>query len=120
MADRIDVLAVMDTLADGYLRNEGTEYAFVTCRTNTKPGDGTDVGDAWGRIRAARAAVAELIAADKEYDAAKARRIKANNRFTSGERSDDAYREQARANHAYDRAVDRRSVALQANCGEAT
>lgn len=59
-----------------------------------------------------RAAVAELIAADKAYDAAKAHRIEADNRITSGDRSDDAFRRQASARHAYDRAVDRRRIAL--------
>lgn len=70
-AQPVDVLAVMDTLADGYLRNEGTRHAFVTCRTDTHPNDGTDVGNAWGALREARAAVAEMIEADKEYDAAR-------------------------------------------------
>lgn len=58
-----------------------------------------------------RDAVAELIAADREYDAAKARRIEADNRVLR-DRSDDAFREKTLAHHAYDRAVDRRRAAL--------
>jgi hypothetical protein len=63
-------------------------------------------------LKLVRAAVAELIAADREYDAAKAHRIEADNRITRGERSDDAFRQQANAVHAYDRAVERRRLAL--------
>lgn len=69
-------------------------------------------------VEAARDAVAELIAADKAYDHANANRIEADNRITSGDRSDDAFRRQASAHHAYDRAVDRRRIAI-ANMGAA-
>lgn len=66
----------------------------------------------------ARAAVERLLAADTQYDAAKAHRIEADNRIASGDRSDDAFRRQASASHAYDRAVDERRAALAAFRGE--
>ena len=69
-------------------------------------------------LEEARAAVAELIEADREYDHAKARRIEADNRTTRGDRTDEAFRLQASANHAYDRANARRAAAL-ANIGAA-
>jgi hypothetical protein len=69
-------------------------------------------GDVGLRLLKAAEAVAELIAADRGYDYRAARRIEANNRIVSGDRSDDAFRNQARASHSYDRAVDRRRAAI--------
>lgn len=60
------------------------------------------------------AEMSELLAADREYDRAKAGRIVADNRIVRGDRSDAAFVNQARAHHAYDRAVDRRRLALSA------
>jgi hypothetical protein len=74
--------------------------------------DGADTRRYANALHEARDAVAELIAADREYDAAKTRRIEADNRITSGDRSDDAFRRQAAAHHAYDRAVARRAAAI--------
>jgi hypothetical protein len=68
------------------------------------------------KAEAARAAVAELIAADREYDAAKAHRIVADNTIARGVATDGNYVRQANAHHAYDRAVARRAAAL-ARCG---
>lgn len=65
------------------------------------------------------AAVAELIAADKEYDATMGHRITANNAIVSGDRSDDAFRRKANADHAFDRAVSRRRAALASVIGAA-
>lgn len=67
----------------------------------------------------ARAAVAELLAADKEFDHAQARRIEADNRITLGDRSDEAFRKQASAHHSHDRAKARRAEALARVGGDA-
>lgn len=92
-AERIDVLAAIDEAA-ALMRGEWScERASLA-------------------LADSRAAVAELLAADRGYDAAKAHRIEADNRITSGDRSDDAFRLQATTHHAYDRAVDRRREAL--------
>lgn len=99
MSAPIDVLAVIDA--------ERPLMAAASALTGV---------DTLAAHDAMRETVAELIAADKEYDAAKAHRIEADNRITSGDRSDDAFRRQASARHAYDRAVDRRAKAL-ANIG---
>jgi hypothetical protein len=70
-------------------------------------------GDVGLRLLRAAEAVAELVAADKAFDFYRARKIEADNIIMLGsDRSDDAYRRQASANHAYDRAVDRRRAAL--------
>lgn len=70
------------------------------------------------RLLSSAGDVAELIEADREFDASKARKIQADNRVICGARDDDDYRKQANAQHAYDRAVDRRRAAL-ARIGEA-
>jgi len=75
----VDVLAVMDTLADGFIRNEGTDCAYISCKTETKPSDGTPIGNAFGELREARAAVAELIEAAQAY--AEAESALANREF---------------------------------------
>lgn len=92
----VDVLAVMDGGAE--------KIRFLAEKTGISH-PATDLVEA-------SAAVAELIEADRGYDAAKSGRIKADNRITAGDRSDDAFRSQANAHHAYDRAVARRSAAL--------
>lgn len=69
-------------------------------------------GDVGLRLLRSAEDVAELIAADKAFDYYRARKIEADNKVMLGERSDDAFRKQASANHAYDRAVDRRRKAL--------
>lgn len=56
----------------------------------------------------------ELIAADKAFDLSRAALIEISNRITAGSRSDDDFRRQANAQHAYDRAVARRASALDA------
>jgi len=74
-------------------------------------------GDVGLRLLKAAEAVAELVAADKAFDLCRARKIEADNLIMLGSnRSDDAFRKQASANHAYDRAVERRRAAL-ANVG---
>jgi len=58
-------------------------------------------------------AVVELMEADKSFDYCIARLIKANNEVRASTRpGDDAFREQASAQHAYDRAAARRRAAL--------
>jgi hypothetical protein len=70
-------------------------------------------GDVGLRLLRAAEAVAELVAADKAFDYRRAKKIEADNLIMlGGDRSDDAYRRQANANHAYDRAVDRRRAAI--------
>lgn len=71
--DYNELESLIDVLADGYLRNEGTNCAYVACRTDTKPNDGTDVGNAWGKLREARSTVIDLIAKASELEALKAR-----------------------------------------------
>ena len=61
-----------------------------------------------------RAAIAELIAADKAFDLSRAALIEVSNRITAGSRSDDDFRKQANAQHSYDRATARRASALAA------
>lgn len=94
----VDVLAVIDALAK-----------FIGDQTETYDEGATAL---LTNAEQARAAVAELIEADRELDHAMARRIAVGNRITSGSRSHDDFREQASAGHAYDRAVDRRRAAL--------
>lgn len=97
MTAPVDVLAVMD--------REIRSVAYDVKNEQAEP-------DYLDKLCEARDAVAELIAADKEYDFAKEYRIEADNRIVSGDKSDGAFIRQARARHAYDRAVDRRRAAL--------
>jgi len=100
MSAPVDVLAVMDDAAATLAKVAQIQ-----------------MGERAEEMREARAAVAELIAADREYNGAKARNIQADNAILAAKtRSDDDYRRQALANHAYDRAVARRAAAL-ARCG---
>lgn len=85
--ERVDVLRVLRLIAEG----EG-DTELMAMRVHS--------------------AVAELIEADKEYDAAMARRVTATNAIVSGDRSDDAFRRQANADHAFDRAASKRRAAL--------
>lgn len=104
MSERIDVLAELD---EAIARCEGcADYCSVN-----GPNDAMRNLTA---LQPIRAAVAELIAADREYDAAMARRVTATNAIVSGDRSDDAFRRQAATDHAFDRAVARRAAALAA------
>lgn len=66
----------------------------------------------------ARAAVAELIAADHAFDVSRETLTHVNNLIAAGSRSDDDFRRQANADHAYARAVDRRARAIAACKGE--
>ena len=92
----VDVLAVMD-------RSVAREY---------NPFERDNQSLLHAHLIEARAAVAELIAADRAFDVTKAHRIEADNRITRGDRSDDAFRRQASTHHAHDRAVERRAAAL--------
>lgn len=73
-------------------------------------------GDVGLRLLTAAESVAELLAADKAFDYYTVQRIAADNLITSGDHSDAAYRKQASAHHAYDRAKARRADAF-ARCG---